>query len=313
MGEGGGFSLEEEEEEECALPDTHAQSLAQIEDLKRGSGTTIVKLDDAESPSQENVMTYTTIIKSKHVRHATYVSKECLDSMDYEPIDQLEPVKEGQIKVQPTLMEPSSIELDNSENQSPLKQGSDVENVESNVPLCSDTETSPGISYASALVEGTAKPTEPVKEEPKKPYHYRDPSNYPVEEEAEHESKDVIKVSEDGFQEFISKKERRRRKTQSQSETQDTIALIDEVQNEEQQRVNLQKTTQDSDTEPKDTEDAAIINEKVEELLEDKKNEKVKETLEYKDPNIVSKTENSQQNLPERKKKKKKAKVKPED
>merc|ERR1739842_93519 len=93
--EGGGFSLDsEDEEEECALPDTHAQALAQIEDMRDSGTSTIVKLDDVESRPQENVMTYTTIIKSKHVRHATYVSKECLDSMDKESVEQVETIKE---------------------------------------------------------------------------------------------------------------------------------------------------------------------------------------------------------------------------
>merc|ERR1712142_510955 len=130
--EGGGFSLDsEDEEDECALPDTHAQSLAQIEDMRDSGTSTIVKLDDVESQPQENVMTYTTIIKSKHVRHATYVSKECLDSMDKESVEQVETIKEEGSKIQPIPSE---------------------------------------FSYASALVVGKAKPIEPVIEEPKKPY-----------------------------------------------------------------------------------------------------------------------------------------------
>merc|ERR1711915_781570 len=150
-------------EEECALPDTHAQSLAQIEDLARHSGTTIVKLGDAESQSQENVMTYTTIIKSKHVRHATYVSKECLES-----IEQVERMKEDS-EICPEEKDSLSSELEKFGNNSLQKQKNEDKNVISDA-LLTKTEKPSEFSYASALVMGKAKPMEPVKEEPKKPY-----------------------------------------------------------------------------------------------------------------------------------------------
>merc|ERR1712142_884367 len=92
---------------------------------------------------------------------------------------------------------------------------------------------------------------EPVKEEPKKPYHYRDVTKCPVEE-AEQKNKDMTKISEDGFQEFVSRKERRRRKTHSQSEHKDTIALVDEIQSVEQEQENLDKINQGSNLESKD-------------------------------------------------------------
>merc|ERR1712008_236333 len=226
--DGGGFSLDsEDDEEECALPDTHAQSLAQIEDMRDSGTSTIVKLDDVESQPQENVMTYTTIIKSKHVRHATYVSKECLDSMDKESVEQVETMKEEGSKIQSIVTEPKY----------------DVKSMVSDVSLCSETEIPSEFSYASALVVGKAKPIEPVIEEPKKPYQYRDITKCPAEEETEPNSKDITDIPKDGFQEFLSKKERRRRKTESQSENQDTIALVDEVQSVLQEQEDFNQDT----------------------------------------------------------------------
>merc|ERR1712106_855588 len=302
--DGGGFSLDSEDEEiECALPDTHAQSLAQIEDMRDSGTCTIVKLDDVESQPQENVMTYTTIIKSKHVRHATYVSKECLDSMDKESVEQVETMKEEGSKIQSIVTEPKY----------------DVKSLVSDVSLCSETEIPSEFSYASALVVGKAKPIEPVIEEPKKPYQYRDITKRPAEEETEPKSKDITDIPKDGFQEFLSKKERRRRKTESQSENQDTIALVDEVQSvlQEQedfnQDTNLESMMLGRIRRGKDKKEITVSKEKKGEMEDDTKNDNGKEKMESNDNKVDSKPELSSQNLPEKKKKKKKTKVKAED
>merc|ERR1712106_249688 len=302
--DGGGFSLDsEDEEEECALPDTHAQSLAQIEDMRDSGTCTIVKLDDVESQPQENVMTYTTIIKSKHVRHATYVSKECLDSMDKESVEQVETMKEEGSKIQSIVTEPKY----------------DVKSMVSDVSLCSETEIPSEFSYASALVVGKAKPIEPVIEEPKKPYQYRDITKCPAEEETEPNSKDITDIPKDGFQEFLSKKEKRRRKTESQSENQDTIALVDEVQSviQEQedfnQDTNLESMMLGRIRRGKDKKEITVSKEKKGEMEDDTKNDNGKEKMESNDNKVDSKPELSSQNLPEKKKKKKKTKVKAED
>merc|ERR1739840_41610 len=216
----------------------------------------------------------------KHVRHATYVSKECLDSMDKESVEQVETIKEEGSKIQPIPSE---------------------------------------FSYASALVVGKAKPIEPVIEEPKKPYQYRDVTKCPTEEETEQNSKDITDKPKDGFQEFLSKKERRRRKTQSQSENKDTIALVDEVQGvlEEQedfnQDTNLESMMLGRIRRGKDKKEITSNKEKKEEIEDDADNDNGKEKLESNDNKVDSKPELSSQNLPEKKKKKKKTKVKAED
>merc|ERR1711913_171986 len=261
--------------------------------------------------------TYTTIIKSKHVRHATYVSKECLESMDKEPVEQMEIVTEG-TNVDSTETAPFSLKLEKFENKSLQKQTNEVENVISDVSLCSNTEAPSGFSYASALVIGKAKPMEPTMEEPKKPYQYRDVTKCPVEEETADTNKYAPNISEDGFLEFISKKERRRRKTQSQSEHQDIIDLVDEVQGAAQENdhktVNQEAYLESKGTlQIKEKQGITCNIESEEEIEDEQKNDQIKENLEYNDYKIDSKPEVSLENLPEKKKRKKKTKVKAED
>ncbi|KAK8381872.1 hypothetical protein O3P69_015107 [Scylla paramamosain] len=71
-------------------------------------------------------------------------------------------------------------------------------------------------SYANILIHAPAIVVEKEPEETKKPYVYRNPTLVEVEEPSK-EDKQIAKVDEEGFTEFVSKKERFRRKTHSTS------------------------------------------------------------------------------------------------